>query len=81
MRVVDHGDGLHHHAVGEVGEAEVDQDQVEGFGEEGLLLSDGGDDHQVADNADHGERHVHHHSGSPCQQYGVTTTLYYNQPW
>ena len=67
VRVMDHRHGLHHHAVGEVRQAEVDQDQVERFREERLLLSYCGDDHQVADDADHGERHVDDDSGASCR--------------
>ena len=37
--VVDHWDRLHHHAIGKIWYAEIDQDQVEGSWEEALLLS------------------------------------------
>ena len=59
--VVDDGDGLDEDGGHEVGEAEVGQDDVGGGVEEGLLLADGDEDHEVEDDAEEGKGHLHHH--------------------
>ena len=58
---VDDGDGLGEDGAEEVGAAEVDQQQVVVALEELLLIPNGGDDHDVAEDAHQGQHHVHRH--------------------
>ena len=58
---MDDGDGLGEDGAEEVGAAEVDQQQVVVALEELLLVPDGGDDHDVAEDAHQGQHHVHRH--------------------
>ena len=63
--VVDDRDGLGDHSAEQVGGAEVHQDQVEGAVHHLRLVSDGGDDHDVEEDADDSQGHVQDHHQGP----------------
>ena len=52
---------LDEHGPAQVGAAEVGQHEVEGWVGGGLGVADGGDDHQVGQDAGQGHCHVRHH--------------------
>ena len=61
VAVVDDGDGLDEDGGDEVGGAEVCEDDVDGGVEERLPLADGDEDDEVEEDAEEGQRHLHHH--------------------
>ena len=65
--MVNNGDGLHQDSAGEVGQAHVDQHQVE-HPNGGLLLLDGCDDNKVEHNTGNSKQHIHYdHHPSPLK--------------
>ena len=60
VAVVDDGDGLDEDGRDEVGRAEVGEDHVDGGVEERLPLADGDEDDEVEEDAEEGQRHLHH---------------------
>ena len=61
VAVVDDGDGLDEDGGDEVAGAEVGEDDVDGGVEERLPLADGDEDDEVEEDAEEGQRHLHHH--------------------
>lgn len=72
---VDDGDGLGEDGAEEVGAAQVDQQQVVVALEELLLVPDGGDDHDVAEDAHQGQHHVHRHYEATLHTHGYHIKL------